>query len=182
MKKGDLVCSKELPCLGIGVVEYIDDEPHNSLTIVTVRFEHDEHGHLPEDHAPREDWDYNDLVIASPCTKGCANGDELTHTSEQHSEDWVNLSDARYTGEVIFMPANLIYWAVEIALSQKPTLNEYVSVHVDRRVVQSLVDALRELDPYGDPSVGIFEDHNAIGVLEELLKQLDLHPVRESSE
>jgi hypothetical protein len=101
------------------------------------------------------------------------------HTTEEHTEDWVNLADARYTGEVIYMPAVDIFNALD-ALGIKRTLNESTRVHVDRQIISALVDSLILADPYGDPSVGIFENWDASGSLEILSKHLKDNPVRES--
>jgi hypothetical protein len=103
------------------------------------------------------------------------------HETEEHTEDWVSLADARETGEVIFMPNLMVYNALE-TLGINRTLNEKVKTHVDRRIVQALVDALIETDPWGDPSVGIFENYDATGSLELLQDQLKAHPLKELDE
>jgi hypothetical protein len=108
----------------------------------------------------------------------CSGADAYTHTTEEHSEDWVNLADARYTGEVIFMSAMLIHDGLE-ALNIPNTMNEHVLAHVDRRIVQALVDAIKATDPYGDPGVGIFENYNSTALLDILQKQLTDHPTRQ---
>jgi hypothetical protein len=90
------------------------------------------------------------------------------HTTEEHSEDWVNMADARESGEVLFMPAREIYWALGILIDHGPTDNERSMVHVDRRVVQALVDALYDSDrSYVD------------GIGEYLKGQLELNPLKE---
>lgn len=93
------------------------------------------------------------------------------HTTEEHSEDWVNMADARYTGEVLFMPAREIYWALGILIDHGPTDNERIMVHVERGVVQALVDALKMSDrSYVD------------GIGEYLQGQLTLNPLKESQD
>jgi hypothetical protein len=117
------------------------------------------------------------------CSK-CAGADAETHETEQHSEDWVNLADARYTGEVIFMPAGFVIAGLKASISEPldaiaklQVYNQFV--HVDRRIVQAMVDAIIEQDPFGDESVGIFEDYNAVSILEALQQQLLVNPERE---
>ena len=99
------------------------------------------------------------------------------HSTEEHSEDWVNLADARESGEVIFMPIVDIYNALD-ALGIEFTQNEKRKVHVDRCIVKALVDALVLNDPYGDPSVGIHDNIDGIGALEVLSKHLQDNPWR----
>ena len=185
LKEGDKVRSIQLPCLGEGVVECADpnslgDVPKGAvdLRIATVRWEKDPHGHLPEDHSPREDWDFSDLVKIEPC-KICG-PDHMEygfHMTGEHSENWVNLADARDTGEVIFMPANLIHGALS-AIEIPNTIDEQIMVHVDRRIIQAIVDTIKELDPYGDPNVGIHQDWTLTDSLEELQNYLNDNPER----
>jgi hypothetical protein len=87
------------------------------------------------------------------------------HTTEEHSESWVSLADARYTGEVIFMPTHLIFDALN-ALDIQPTLNEKIKKHVDRKIIQALHDAFE------------FEDDDT-GIAEALAKVLKDNPERE---
>lgn len=87
------------------------------------------------------------------------------HTTEEHSESWVGLADARYTGEVIFMQNTIIYDALE-ALDIGYTLNEGVKTHVDRKIVQALHDAFE------------FEDDDT-GIAEVLARVLVDNPERE---
>ena len=96
---------------------------------------------------------------------GGAEHEAESHTTEEHSEDWVNLADARYTGEVIFMPANLIHEAIE-ALGIPNTMNERVLTHVDRRIVQAIVDSFEYIDDDG-------------GLAEALARQLADNPKKE---
>jgi hypothetical protein len=188
IKEGDKVRSKQLPCLGEGTVEYVDDSPppgspnRLDLRIVTVRWEQDPHGHLPEDHSPREDWDFEDLVLVTPCE--ICGPDHMSygfHMTGEHDEQLVNNADAVDTGELVVVPANLIYGALE-ALEIRHTLNEFAMANVDRRILQAIVDSIKELDPYGDPSVGIFENWDLTGSLEELQNYLNDNPVTPESE
>jgi hypothetical protein len=70
------------------------------------------------------------------------------HTTEEHSESWVSLADARYTGEVIFMPNALVFDALE-ALGIENRMTYEFKTHVDRKIVQALHDAFEYVDDDG---------------------------------
>ena len=109
----------------------------------------------------------------TPCNIcGPGHMDEF-HTTEQHSEDWVNLADARYTGEVIFMPATIMLTAVAATLPE-PITNLFnwwppkaQWVHVDRRIINALSYALEDMD----------SNHEILKTLDKLLED---HPERQS--
>jgi hypothetical protein len=90
------------------------------------------------------------------------------HTTEQHSEDWVGLADARYTGEVVFMPAGELKYNLEEIVH--PTTEDEQWIHVDRRVIQALIDAITD--------AGIDSDDQAAGIA-WLQQRLADHPVRD---
>jgi len=78
------------------------------------------------------------------CSK-CYGADAETHEDWEHSEDWVNLADARYTGDVIFMRSSLIYDALQ-ELNIPDHIDEKVKTHVDRIIVKALIEALMHVD------------------------------------
>jgi hypothetical protein len=121
---------------------------------------------------------YVDLEPIDKWCSICVGEESLTHITENHTEDWVNLADARQSGEVIYMSPMLIHDALE-ALGIPVTRNEERRVHVDRKIVSAIVDALIINDPYGDPDVGIFEHWDQTGALETLSEILKNNPERE---
>jgi hypothetical protein len=102
------------------------------------------------------------------CTQ-CQSPNNTTHETNQHSEDWVNLADARQTGELIFMPAGVITEALDYSISEPftPSMNPFRWCHVDRRVIQALIVALQQ--QYTSEA-----DHHA----NKLVKLLEANPVR----
>jgi len=188
IKEGDKVRSKQLPCLGEGTVEYVDDSPppgspnRLDLRIVTVRWEQDPHGHLPEDHSPREDWDFEDLVLVTPCE--ICGPDHMSygfHMTGEHNENFIGVADYVEWGDMITLPALLIHNALE-NLEIPVTQNELTMATVDRRIIQAIIDAIAETDPYGDPNVGIHPYYDAASNMEELQNYLNDNPVTPESE
>jgi hypothetical protein len=185
LQEGDKVRSIQLPCLGVGTVLCGQEDEgqhaaHDPLTIITVTWEKDPHNHLPEDHSPMEDWDFSDLVKIEPCS--ICGPDHMGygfHMTGEHDEQFVNNADAVDTGELVVVPASLVYGALE-ALKIPYTLNEFRMANVDRRIIQAIVDAIKELDPYGDQSVGIQPNWDLQGSLEELQNYLNDNPIKES--
>jgi hypothetical protein len=104
------------------------------------------------------------------CSK-CAGDDALTHSDWEHSEDWVNLADARYTGEVLWMDTFILDQALKVAIPENVPTELRTKGHVDRRIIQALIDTIQDCDPYGDP--------DATWALEQLQKLLNENPVRE---
>jgi hypothetical protein len=101
------------------------------------------------------------------------------HETSEHSEDWVNLADARQSGEVIWMDTFVLDQALSAAIPENSSTELRTKAHVDRRIVQALVDTIKETDPEGDPSVGIFEDSDALWGLHQLQSYLDSNPKKE---
>jgi hypothetical protein len=132
----------------------------------------------PYGHPPRLAFLYCDLELITRYCSKCAGDDRFTHDIDEHSEDWANLADARQSGEVIFMSPMLIHYALE-SLQIPITHNERAKTHVDRRIIQAIVDALKEQDPYGDESVGIWTNYDQASLLEALEQELHKNPIQE---
>jgi hypothetical protein len=109
----------------------------------------------------------------------CHGADALTHDTFEHSEDWVNLADARQTGEVIWMDTFTLDQALAAAIPENSRTEVRTRAHVDRRIIQALVDTIIDNDPYGDQSVGIFENPDAVWALTQLQKYLQDNPESE---